>query len=354
MKLLIITQTVDENHPTLGFFVDWLREFSRHYEKLIVICLQKGNFNLPPTVKVESLGKEAWGKQPPSWARLYYIKRFFTYLWRYRGEYQAVFVHMNQIYVLLAGWWWKLGGKRVCLWYAHGKVSFSLRLAEKLADVIVTSTPEGCRLKSGKVVVVGQGIDFYKFAKVSLGQTNKLRIVSVGRISPVKDFETLIKSIGLLKQRIPLKLTIVGGPGTPSQEEYAQKLRQMVRERELEQEIEFSGALPPAKIPEVLAQADFFVSPSQTGSLDKAALEAMAAGLPVITANEAVAKLLEPWRGRLVFSPRDFRGLAAKIESYYYLPLAEKERLGSRLRELVIQQHSLQALIEKINRQLKV
>ena len=57
MKLLIITQKVDENDQLLGFFIDWIRLFSEKFERIIIICLEKGVFELPENVEVISLGK---------------------------------------------------------------------------------------------------------------------------------------------------------------------------------------------------------------------------------------------------------------------------------------------------------
>ncbi len=58
MKLLILTQKVDKNDPTLGFFHRWIEEFANHYENLTIICLEKGIYTLPKNVQVLSLGKE--------------------------------------------------------------------------------------------------------------------------------------------------------------------------------------------------------------------------------------------------------------------------------------------------------
>ena len=58
MKLLIITQKVDKNDQLLGFFIEWLRRFSGKFEKITVLCLEKGEFELPENVKVISLGKD--------------------------------------------------------------------------------------------------------------------------------------------------------------------------------------------------------------------------------------------------------------------------------------------------------
>ena len=90
MKILIITQKVSINDPVLGFMHRWIEEFAKHFERVTVICLEKGEHHLSPEVKVLSLGKEN-GK-----SRLKYILKFLYYIWREKNNYDAVFVHMNQ------------------------------------------------------------------------------------------------------------------------------------------------------------------------------------------------------------------------------------------------------------------
>ena len=63
MRLLIITQKVDKNDPILGFFHRWIEEFAKHCQSIIVICLQKGEYNLPKNIKILSLGKEKGKKK---------------------------------------------------------------------------------------------------------------------------------------------------------------------------------------------------------------------------------------------------------------------------------------------------
>ena len=102
MRLLIITQKVNKNDPILGFFHRWIEEFAKRFEKLTVICLEKGEYSLPENVRVLSLGKEE-GR-----SKAEYLSRFYRYIWEERNNYDAVFVHMNQEYVLLGWKFWKL------------------------------------------------------------------------------------------------------------------------------------------------------------------------------------------------------------------------------------------------------
>lgn len=47
MKLLIVTQALDQAHPILGFFHRWIEEFAKHFEHIHVIALQYGKSDLP-------------------------------------------------------------------------------------------------------------------------------------------------------------------------------------------------------------------------------------------------------------------------------------------------------------------
>ena len=157
MKLLVLTQKIDLNDDVLGFFIDWLKEMAVNCEQVTAICLYQGRYDLPTNVRLLSLGKES------GTSRLKYLYRFYKYIWQERKNYDAIFVHMNQLYVILGAPLWRLWRKKIGLWYAHGKVSLSLKAAEKFTDMIFTSTAEGCRLNSSKIKIVGQGIDVDKF-----------------------------------------------------------------------------------------------------------------------------------------------------------------------------------------------
>src|ERR1700727_851881 len=113
MNLLIVTQAVDLDDPILGFFHRWIADIARGCDRVHVICLKEGRHDLPENVFVHSLGKEN-GR-----SRSKYARRFYRYIRMYRDEYDAVFVHMNEEYVLLGAPLWRLWGKRIVLWRNH-------------------------------------------------------------------------------------------------------------------------------------------------------------------------------------------------------------------------------------------
>lgn len=357
MKLLVLTQKIDKDDPILGFFLGWVREFAKYCEQVTVICLWRGEYELPANVRVFSLGKEKIAVSCQLLAvrlfvRLKYLYNFYKYIWKFRREYDSVFVHMNQVYAILGAPFWRLLGKRVGLWYAHGKVTLSLKLAERLTQLIFTSTSEGCRLKSKKIRVIGQGIDVEKFkaqSPTSKVQENVFKLITVGRISPSKDLDTMISAVKELKSKnITVRLKIIGGAGAPNEAKHVDELKARVQAENLAAEVKFLGPLANSQILSHLLDADLFLNSSHTGSLDKAVLEAMAAGLPVITSNEAVIEVLKDYRGRLTFDKGDYLDLAEKIKILCDLPTSEREKIGNELRQIVIRDHGLVSFVGKI------
>ena len=346
MKLLITTQILDKDNPLLGFFHEWVRGLAKQFKKIIIICLEEGKHNFPKNVRVLSLGKEK-GK-----SRIKYLINFYKYIWQERKNHDAVFVHMNQIYVILGGWFWKLWHKKISLWYAHGHVDWRLRLAEKIANIVFTSTKEGFRIKSRKLKIVGQGINTEKFKPISREKGKIFRIITVGRISPSKDYETLIKAVKNLKD-INLRVEIIGGAGLSEDEFYLERMKKLVKKEELERVIKFIGPLPFKKIDSYLQSADLFVNMGLTGSLDKTVLEAMACGLPILTCNEALENVLGKYTKALMYPKKDFRSLAEKIGFIFKLEDKDREKLCQNLRQIVIKNHSLNKLIKKISFILK-
>jgi glycosyltransferase involved in cell wall biosynthesis len=343
LNILILTQKVDKNDDVLGFFHAWIGEFAKHCEKVTVVCLGKGEHDLPENVKVLSLGKEEGA------GRAEYIARFYRYLLRERKNYDTVFVHMNTEYVVLGGLLWRIFGKKTALWYTHKSVTLKLRIAEKLADVILTASKESFRLPSKKIRVMGHGIDVSKFkARTPFGnnQDGKLRIITVGRISPVKDCETLIRAAGIFsKKNSAFEVKIFGKAGTSKQEKYLQTLKTLVVHEGLGERVRFMGNVTQDALPGVLQDADVFVNMSHTGGLDKAVLEAMACEIPVITCNETFSPILGKYD--LMFTKGGAEELENKILALCSMG-EERFRIGRELRKVVEKEHNLTVLIPRV------
>lgn len=350
VKLLIVTQKVDMNDGVLGFFHGWISEFARRASSVTVICLFKGNYKLPDNVKVLSLGKE--DRQ----SRITYTARFFQYIVRERNNYDVVFVHMNPIYVVLGGVVWRMLGKNIGLWYTHKSVTALLRLAERLADVIFTASQESFRLPSRKLRVMGHGIDTARFAGLAATRaaSSMFRILTIGRISPVKDYETLIEAVKVVHDKgMQLSVTVVGGVVDEQHENYFRMLKDLVTQKGLESLVTFTGEVPNAQIEVYLRNADTFVNMSQTGSLDKAALEAMAAKIPTLTSNEAIAAILGEQHKNLIFVSKNSDSLAQVLKSIARLSVEERNAIGESLQAIVKKDHDIGLLIPNIVKELE-
>lgn len=361
VKLLIFTQKVDINDDVLGFFHGWIKEFARHCELVTVISLSVGEYDLPENVKVLSLGKEDVSQKSKVESRklldkLIYVIRFYKYIWQERKNYNTVFVHMNQVYAVLGGLLWKSGNKKIALWFTHKSVNLSLRIAEKFADYIFTASKESFRLPSKKVKIMGHGIPSQKFVKFIKSKVDgEFKIITIGRISPIKDYETLIKAVEILRRNevLPrMRVDIIGGPAMAEDKKYLAELKKMVLKKKLEKIINFIGPVPNIKIIKYYNNADLFVHMSRTGSLDKAILEAMACGLPVISCNDASKSMLINYQDKLVYRLADANDLADKIKLIIKLPHSGRDKIGRGLRQIVVKDHSLDNLIERILKEI--
>ncbi len=269
MKLLVCTQAVDSGDPVLGFFVRWLEEFSKHCEQVTVICLRKGSYELPRNVRVFALG--GTNKTTRAYKLLKGVAQF-------RNNYDAVLVHMNPEYLVAAGWLWKLLGKKTALWYTHKQVDLKLCIATLFADTVLTASEASFRLPSSKVKVMGHGIDT-DFFSPDLGVLRVGHLLSVGRLMSAKRHDLAIREAA----RAGRELRIAGeGPERKNLETLA---------NELGARVQFLGPLTQVQLRDEYRKAGTLIHRSETGSLDKVVLEALACGLPVDTTDKHLTSM---------------------------------------------------------------
>lgn len=346
MKLLIITQKVDRNDPILGFFHRWIIEFAKHYDSILVICLEKGIYDLPENVRVLSLGKEQ------KVSRLQYILRFYSYIWKERKNYDSVFVHMNPIYIVLGGVIWKILHKKITLWYTHKSVDWKLFIAEKFVNKIFTASKESFRLKSGKVMIVGHGIDTELYSGIVRSDRNSedvIRIIQVGRITKIKNCDTLIQAVCFLKKSWNRKFEVffIGSPVTSIDYEYKKIIDDLVKKSDLSDTVTFLGSISNDDIGKQYAQADVSINLTQTGGIDKVILESLATGVPTFFSNEALIEVYKPYDKLFKINIRDSLELSEKIKLYF----SRNDRVDIEfiLRNRIIEQFNIVSLITRIS-----
>lgn len=147
-----------------------------------------------------------------------------------------------------------------------------------------------------KIVVIPRGIDLEKFNPENLdrvfmsnfsaqyGLNGRFVVSIVGRITQLKDLETFIRAIGIVKQTKPeVKALIVGGV-RGDKEGYFDLLNGLVRELNLSDEVVFAGSQ--SNVAEIYALSDVVVSTSKKPeSFGRSVAEAIAMNTPVIATN---------------------------------------------------------------------
>ncbi|AMV19702.1 Putative glycosyltransferase EpsD [Planctomyces sp. SH-PL14] len=192
-----------------------------------------------------------------------------------------------------------------------------------------------------KIIAIQNGIDSTRFAYT--GPTDANVAISVARLSPEKDFPTLLRATKLTAQSVPdFRLRLVGDGAE------RKGLETLSRELGIADRVEFLGER--SDIPSLLAQAGFYVSSSKTEGISLTVLEAMAVGLPVVTTAvggnpEIVA---EGTTGHLV-PPQNPEALAQAI-----VEMCGKRStwngMGRAARERIEQQFEIRTMIRQYER----
>ncbi len=210
---------------------------------------------------------------------------------------------------------------------------------------IFTASKESCRLKSEKIVITGHGIDtdFFKPDVQKGKRDGKFKIISAGRITAVKNIDILIEAAEILKnKKFDFEIKVAGAPILEKDKIYFEKLKNIIKEKRFEDRIIFVGSIPNKDIAGFYRGEDLFVNLSDTGSIDKAMLEAMASGLLVLTSNEAFKNILP----EKYFVGKNPEEIAQKIIAL------SKADFDPVLREYVIGSHSLKKLVEKLSAEM--
>jgi 1,2-diacylglycerol 3-alpha-glucosyltransferase len=137
------------------------------------------------------------------------------------------------------------------------------------------------------VSVIPSGIDIEHFSK-DTGKREEIRnkygvkenevlLITASRVVPEKNIEFLIRSFAVIrKTKSEVKLMIVGEGGIKAE------LEELVREMKMEDSVIFTGLLEKEGMIAHYQASDIFVFASLTETQGLVAVEAMAAGLPVV------------------------------------------------------------------------
>ena len=226
-------------------------------------------------------------------------------------------------------------------------------------QIIAVSRPIAAQFEDAQnVTVIHNGIPLNEFPESpnEIGehfrQTHGLGagpvVGCVGRIKLVrKGQEVLLQAAALLKKRrVRAKYLIVGAPW-PGNEAHLERLRQIIAELHLEEDVVFTGEL--ADVKPAYAAMDVFVLPSvQPEPFGGVVLEAMAMRRPVIATaiGGSIDQVVDGQTGFLV-TPGDPEALADKL-ALLIQDAALRQRMGAAGRERLVQCFSVDSMANKI------
>jgi D-inositol-3-phosphate glycosyltransferase len=150
-----------------------------------------------------------------------------------------------------------------------------------------------CGADPARVRVIPCGVDLELFhpadpraARARLGLHAERVLLFVGRLSPIKGLETLLRALAVAKAdglgRTDVRLVIVGGDKEEVRDGDRARLRRMAADLGVSAWVDFRGPQPQDVLPDYYAAADLCLMPSRYESFGMVALEAMACGVPVV------------------------------------------------------------------------
>jgi len=349
MKLLVITQKYDVNDSNLGAFIDWWDKLSEKMEKVYVLALLKLSEPTMANMKVISMGKE---KGAGIFRK---IIGFYSGLFKTIGKADAILVHMIPKYVFLAAPVAFFYRKPIYMWYTGVAANWQLKLAVLFCKKVFTAHEAAMRINTPKRIITGHGIDINKFSISNFQFSNdEITILSVGRITPSKGHDFIIRAIAdLIKSGYSIKLKIIGGVIQEYHQEYFEYLKRLAKDLKINEKVEFLGPVSYDKMPVYLQSAEILINAVPFGGLDKVILEAMASCVIPLTSNSAFTNVFpKNFSKNLVFKQNKIEDLKEKLKHILDKKLYENEMLCRELREVVVKNHDLNNLIDRIIKEM--
>ncbi len=343
--LYLFNLSTDRNDQILSFTWDWIEEFAKNFKQVKVYTTHKGKSSSNANIQVTELG----GGEPRYRIRaifrlLVVLKTILT-----EDNKPMVFHHMSVNTAVIIGLPLRIAGVRQGLWYSHSVGSLKLRIALKFVSKVFSSTPSAFPFRSKKCEFIGHGIRVEDFRRPPARNTkDEFRILSVGRIAPIKNLEKIIQAIHELGN--PMKKITFIGPTHEKDMEYRSMLLSLGAECGIT--VEIHDSVERASIPNILGQYGIFFTGTPK-STDKAAIEAAISGCYVLSENHDTQKIV---------GMRDFwekstcESLSLKNQLEYILKrppeLVVQDRKG--IQDIAIRNNDISNLVVKITESLDI
>jgi glycosyltransferase involved in cell wall biosynthesis len=311
-KLIFATQKLDPNDPVLAATVPMVRALAARVDELVVLCDSADPAAVPANARVREFGARTQAERGA---------RFTAVLAReLRPRPTGVVAHMVPLYAVLAAPLVRPLGIPLVLWYTHWKSHAVVRAAEMVCTAIASVDERSFPLPSRKVHGIGHGIDVGEFTCTDAPGGEQLRALVLGRYSPAKGLETILRGAEVAGVQVELH------GSDESFERYKRGLAPIAGAAEL------GGPVARTEVPALFARSHVLINNMRAGAPDKVVYEAAASCLPVLASNPVFDDLLPP---ELRFDRDDPASLADRLRTL-------DRRRRPELRELVAHNHSVE------------
>lgn len=276
------------------------------------------------------------------------------------GRYDCIVLHYASLKCMAAALVSGLKGKRVLFFVPNtladarrqaGWKEATKRALFNRADALLTTGPlqteyarqylRGDRVKVFEIGNPTRDLSAGFERAVDSGASATTRIVYVGRLSPEKSIDVLLRAVSLCNaSSCPVAIDVIGsGPDRPSLESLAARLGV---------DVTFHGFVQQDDLSEHLLRADIFVLPSASEPWGLVVNEAMDFELPIILSRNVGCRpvLLEEGVNGLSFAAGDHQELARQIQSI----ALDRNRMRQMGRESkrIVSAHSIEAWVDRV------
>lgn len=213
------------------------------------------------------------------------------------------------------------------------------------------------KIDKEKYLLIYNGIDCVKFSPRSIDNkklfleeynlaNDQLICMSVGSISPRKNFTCLVKAANILRSKFPQIIYFIVGDKHYQEDFEYENIQGLIRDFKLEDRVIISGNR--SDVNEILNFCDLYVMPSYVEGFGLALVEAMAVERVCVASDiEPFKEIVDNGKDGFLFESGNEHNLAEKIEEVLSMDKKCLKEVGSNARMKVIAKFSSQEMIRQ-------
>lgn len=208
-------------------------------------------------------------------------------------------------------------------------------------SIVKESVQYGIEEKRAQVIY--SGLPARELPTLTLQDKNRFRLLSIGRFHWIKGFPYLLDAVAELKNRgVSVTLTWIA-PG-PMPEEIIYQLHDL----NLEQDVTWLTDMPLHEIERQMANHDALILPSVEEGIANVVLEAMQAGLPVIsTTCGGMAEVIEDGVNGFLVPVRNPQALADAVQTVQLLSPEKRKALVQQAHQTITERFNLKRNVKQ-------